>query len=78
MEISRRTGQNFKNVSYKRRSLGIPNSAGRFRCWKKSEDALLGKAPDAEVAKRLKRTLSGVRDRRKTLHISVYQAAKVQ
>ena len=35
--------------------------------WTKDEDALLGKLTDREVAERLNRTLSGVRDRRKFL-----------
>jgi len=35
--------------------------------WTKEEDALLGKLTDREVAEKLNRTLSGVRDRRKFL-----------
>jgi hypothetical protein len=43
-----------------------PRSARRFP-WTKDEDALLGKLTDREVAEKLNRTLSGVRDRRKFL-----------
>ena len=38
--------------------------------WTKEEDALLGKLTDREVAEKLNRTLTGVRDRRKFLGIT--------
>ncbi len=43
-----------------------PRSARQFP-WTKEEDALLGKLTDRDVAEKLNRTLSGVRDRRKFL-----------
>src|SRR5690348_10461249 len=43
--------------------------------WTKEEDALLGKLTDREVAEKLNRTLTGVRDRRKYLGIAAKEHA---
>jgi hypothetical protein len=47
--------------------LGI--EAGAHREWKLSEDVLLGKMSDAELARKLKRTVSSIENRRQRLGI---------
>jgi hypothetical protein len=48
----------------KRHSLNIPQCWENRRAWSSSEDALLGTMRDAELARRLKRSVLSVRSRR--------------
>jgi hypothetical protein len=51
-------------VQLKRHSLGIPQCWERARPWTPREAALLGTMRDAELSKKLKRTVLSVRTRR--------------
>ena len=54
-------------MATKRRSLRLGNPGAKVRLWTEQEDALIGKAPDAEVARTLGRSVAGVRYRRTKL-----------
>ena len=66
-EVAELTGRTFGTVWEKRRALGIPQPALRFRKWTLDEDKLVGTAPDAEIARRLARTEGAIRSRRAIL-----------
>jgi hypothetical protein len=66
-EVAELIGRTFGTVWQKRRALGIPQPALRFRKWTPSEDKLIGMAPDAVIAARLARTEMAIKSRRAVL-----------
>jgi hypothetical protein len=66
-EVAKITGRTFGTVWQKRRALGIPQPALRFRKWTPTEDKLVGTDSDAQIARRLLRTESAVKSRRAIL-----------
>jgi hypothetical protein len=57
-------GRTRSAVQLKRHFLRIPPRWEKRRAWTANEDALLGTLPDAELAKKLNRSVSSVRSRR--------------
>jgi hypothetical protein len=67
-EVRRRTGLGLHTIAELRRKLGI--QARRLtRPWQDAEIALLGTAPDQEIAQRLGRTVSAVYGKRRHLQV---------
>ena len=60
------------SVAARRSQSGLRDPARR-RPWTPEEDRLLGTAGDADIARRLNRTLSGVKSRRKKLNIPAWR-----
>jgi hypothetical protein len=67
-EVRRRTGLGWHTICRLRRKLGI-EARPLTRFWQPAELALLGTAPDREIAERLGRSVRGVRRKRGKLHI---------
>lgn len=65
------TGMGFRTVRAKRQALGIP-PCGLRRLWTPDEEALLGTAPDAEIAQRIGRSKQAVQGRRWLLKIPAW------
>jgi len=64
-EVRRRTGISWQTIRRLREQLGITPPAASRR-WQAAEIALLGTAPDAEVARQLGRSVAAVESRRRT------------
>jgi hypothetical protein len=71
-EVARRLGIPKPNVTYKRRSLGIPN-LHRRRPWTKKQIALLGTAIDSEVGRKVRKSRNVVRKKRQHLGIPAFK-----
>ena len=62
--VARMVGPDAGAVQLKRHFPQIPPRWEKRRIWTANEDTLLGTLPDAELAKKLNRTVSSVRSRR--------------
>jgi hypothetical protein len=69
-----RTKHPLGSVAARRRQLKL-NDPTRRKFWSQAEDSLLGKRPDTEIARKLNRPLSGVKNRRKKLKIPALKTA---
>jgi hypothetical protein len=76
-EVRRRAGLHSTTILRLRDKLGI-ETLPLWRPWQPAEIALLGTAPDDEVATRLGRSVGGVRRKRWKLHIPAAAASKSQ
>jgi hypothetical protein len=67
-EVRRRTGIGWHTICQLRRRLGI-EARPLLRRWQPAELAMLGTAPDHQLAERLQRSVTAVRRRRRALHL---------
>ncbi len=68
-EVAAKLGLSIGAVAHRRRNLGKAVKFAHRRPWTPEEDALLGTAPDLEIAARLDRHVSTVCIRRQKLRI---------
>lgn len=68
-ELAKRLGRSVVAVAIRRRLKRRPYVAAQRRFWTKRQIRLLGRYPDSEVARRLKRTRASVTSERRRLGV---------
>jgi hypothetical protein len=72
-EVVRQIGRSSGAVIQRRETLHIPKANPILRDWTPEEEKLLGTGADAEIARRLKRTLRATAHRRVRLKIPAWR-----